>query len=98
MSAEKIGLASEVEEIIGSYVEDLSDFHVVDAYKLSSGAWFIEAIALASYQFDFFILKADWYGMDEEAPIDVISSDWNDHYIYAQAVKPIHVSFTLTLN
>src|SRR5260370_1409323 len=92
----KIGLPSEVEDIIVSYVEDLSDFHVVDAYKLSSGAWFIEAIALASYQFDFFILKADWYGMDEEAPLDVISSDWNDHYIYPPAFMPIHKTFTLT--
>src|SRR5260370_1248834 len=94
----KIGLPSEVEDIIVSYVEDLSDFHVVDAYKLSSGAWFIEAIALASYQFDFFILKADWYGMDEEAPLDVISSDWNDHYIYPPAFMPIHKTFTLTFN
>jgi hypothetical protein len=94
----EIGLPSEVETVTVSYVEDLSDFHTVDAHKLSSGAWFIEATATFSYQFDFFIFKADWYAMEEEAPIVVIDSDWNDHYIFAQAMKPIQVSFTLTFD
>ena len=93
-----IGLPSEVETITVSSVEDLSDLHAIDARTLSSGAWFIEATAIVHYQFDFFLFKADWYAMEEEAPIVVIDSDWNDHYIFALAVKPVQVSFTLTFD
>jgi PIN domain len=94
----EVGLPPEAESITVSYVEDFSDLHTIDGRKLSSGDWFIEATAIIRYQFDFFIYKADRYAMGEEASIEVIDSDWNDHYICAQTTKPVQVSFTLTFD
>jgi hypothetical protein len=93
-----VGLPSEVETINIAYVEDISEIHTVDARKLASGGWFINATATARVGFDFFIYKGDSSILEEETSIGVNDYDWNDHYIWAQADKLVEVTLSLTFN
>lgn len=93
-----VGLPSEVETINIAYVEDITEIHTVDARKLASGGWFINATATARVDFDFFIYKGDSYILEEETSIGVNDYDWNDHYIWAQVDKLVEVTLSLTFN
>ena len=93
-----VGLPPEVETINPAYMEDITEFHAVDARELASGGWLINATATASIDFDFFIYKGDSYILEEENSIEVNDYDWNDHYIWAQAVKSVGMTLSLTFN
>lgn len=94
----EIDLPSGANTIHVSSVEDLSDLYITDAHKLASGTWLIDAVAMAYYQFDFFLFKGDWYAMEEDDPIKIIDTDWSDSSVLAETTKLIQVSFTFTFD
>jgi len=81
---------------INDIVEDIS---VLDVWETPAGELLIELEADAAAQFDFFIFKSDWWGVDPaKEDIWVIDDDWNDHYIFAEAVRPVHLNVSLTFD
>ena len=78
----EIGLPSRAEDPTLSYVhieDTVDDIHVTQVRELSSGELLIEVDVDAEVQFDFFVFKSNWWGMnEEEEDFWVVDPDWNE--------------------
>jgi hypothetical protein len=97
-----LGNYPELEEPKITYIEDPDDIIIdrVDTYSLDKNITYIDTIIQADVLVDVFIWKSDYYGVEEKLEINIIESDWNKHYMFAQVVLnlPIEISFIFNVN
>lgn len=73
---------------------DLETLEVEDTYELDGGRVFMKVSIDCDAAVDGFVFKANYYGMRDGAPVSVMESDWNEHYMWVQ----VAVDATLTVN
>lgn len=87
----------EMEEPIElSYIEPPSIVEVLEVYKLDDNRVFIEVSIRCPATVEFFMFKGDYYMMEDDAPIEILDDDWNDHYMWA-ATEPFDLDITLNI-
>lgn len=79
-------------------VEELSEVTVSSARRLDDHRAVLEARATAVVSADYFIYKADLYASGEEEQVDILDSDWNRHYVWAQAELGAHLELAATVD
>jgi len=88
----------ELEDPSVSYIENPDDITVEEAFALEDDKVYIDAKAYADVIFDVFIFKPDYYIMEDEYPLEIQDSDWNEHYVWAQLTIHIPIRFSMIFN
>lgn len=91
----ELGLPSQLETPTLNYVENLHDLSDIEVRRLHSGELLISFAADATCEFNVFIYKSDYYGM-ENTDIFVWDDDWNRWYVAASIAKRVVLNLQLT--
>jgi hypothetical protein len=95
--SEVAGLDFEVSDPEVRYIEDPSSERIAEAYELDPKRLFLAYDVDADINAQFFVIKADYYAMSEDAEFQIEDSDWNDYYILGskQLSLPLRISLVL---
>ena len=99
---------ADIEEIIGipelespevTHVEppEPTGVSVDKAYRTDDEHVVIYATVEADVTVDGYIFKAEYYGLDDSCPLEIMDDDWNKHYMWAQlnVTLPLHIALVL---
>lgn len=89
---------TELENPEVTYIENPEKISVEDARNLDDDRVYLDATALADVVVDVFIFKSDYYQISEEYTLDIMDEDWNKHYMWAQMILRLPISFSLVFN
>jgi hypothetical protein len=91
------GWQAEVEDPEVMYIENPSSEVICENYELDPNKLFLAYEVVADVNLQFFVYKADYYAMSEDADFEIENSDWNDHYILGskQLSLPLRISLVL---
>lgn len=86
----------EFEDPSVSYIEDPAEITVEEVEAIDENTIYIAAKAIADVTFDVFIFKQDYYIIEDEYPLEVQDSDWNEDYVWVYFIANIPVNFSIT--
>ena len=81
-----------------SYVEDPEEIIVEDVYRLDEETVYLDAKAFADVTFDVFIFKPDYHWIYDKYPLDILSADWNEDFMWAQLTLYVPIRFSMIFN
>lgn len=88
----------ELEDPSVSYIENPDEITIEEVFALEDDKVYIDAKAFADVIFDVFIFKPDYYIIEDEYPLEVQDSDWNEYYVWAQLTIHIPIKFSMIFN
>ena len=94
----ELGLPSECETPILYYVERVKDLHVVEVRELPDGNSLVRVKTEVSGGFNFFMLKADLYVIDDDPRLDVADLDWNEYGLLGEVTLQLNATIDLLLD
>lgn len=89
---------SEFENPEVSYIEDPEKITVENAYNFDDDRVYLDVTALTDVVVDIFIFKSDYYWISEEYNLLIMEEDWNKHYMWAQLILRLPISFSIIFN
>ena len=93
----ELGIPWQYESPTLDMVEGVSGLTVVDTRQLSSNQVLVKVEADVEGGFGVFVYKPDWY-ISDDPKLNVIDSDWNDHYIWAEITLSLHCNLDLVID
>ena len=88
----ELGLPSECETPTLYYVEGVENLHVVEVRELPDGNSLVRVETEVSGGFNFFMLKADLYVVDDDPSLDVADFDWNEYGLLGEVTLQLNAT------
>ena len=88
----ELGLPSECETPTLYYVEGVENLHVVEVRELPDGNSLVRVETEVSGGFNFFMLKADLYVVDDDPRLDVADFDWNEYGLLGEVTLQLNAT------
>jgi len=85
-------------EVVNIEAPEREDICVEDVLRIDDERVVLYAVADADLTVDAFVFKADYYGLEDRCPLQIMDRDWNDHYMWVQIEVKLPLHFSLTLN
>jgi hypothetical protein len=79
-------------------VEGLGDLTIVTARRLDERETVVNATVGATLSVDYFIFKADLYSSGEEEHVEILDSNWNEHYVSALTELETRIDLVCTVD
>ena len=94
----ELGLPPECQTPTLYYAEGIEDLHVVEVRELSDGNSLVRLETEVYGGFNFFMLKADWYVVDDDPRLDVAEFDWNEYGLLGEVTLKLNASIDLLVD
>ncbi len=93
----ELGLPDEYESPNLESVQGVSDLTILDTRSLPSDQLLIKVRANIEAEFQTFIFKPNWYGLDDPR-LALINEDWNRHYLEAGIILLLECELDLVID
>ena len=94
----ELGLPPECETPTLYYVEGGEDLQVVEVRALPDGRLLARIVTKVFGGFNFFMLKADLYVVDEDPRLDVADFDWNEYGLLGEITLELNATIDLLID
>lgn len=98
LDGDDIGLPQEYEN--PSIISISEDYEIdkISVKRLTVDKVLIDVSFELEVYIDFYIFKADYWGMEEENEPSIVDSDWNKHYMLGETTTDVQLSMSILVN